>query len=118
MMTVRPATYQDIVSLDGQPPIRTCRAMVAEEDGKVIGIWGIYTQNTRYVLFSSFTTEFRKRKRNFAIAVKSAWDLIRSRPSMPVIAEADPDIEGSDVLLIHMGFTKLDGRVYEWPGYQ
>ncbi|MCH9835655.1 hypothetical protein K0U83_08315 [bacterium] len=118
MITVRPATYEDIVRLDGQPPARTCRAMVAEEDGRVTGIWGFYTHNTRYVLFSSFSPEFRRHKRNFVIAVKSAREMIASQPPMPVIAVADPDIEGSDVLLTHMGFTQLDGSLYQWPGYQ
>lgn len=115
MITVRPATYEDIVRLDGQPPARTCRAMVAEEDGRVTGIWGFYTHNTRYVLFSSFSPEFRRHKRNFVIAVKSARELFYRLPEMPLLAEADPDIEGSDVLLKHLGFTQLDGRLYQCP---
>ena len=116
MIRIRPATYADLAAVDGTPPARTSRSMVAEEDGKVIGLWGIYPLNTRYVLFSSLTPAFRRNKRHFALGVAAARRLIASRPPMPVIAQADPEIAGSDVLLKHMGFIHLHGSTYQWHG--
>ena len=37
---------------------------------------------------------------------------------LPVYAEADPEIAGSDVLLKHLGFEHLDGDIYQWPVYK
>ena len=34
--------------------------------------------------------------------------------NLPVHALADPEIEGSERLLEHMGFKRLQDRIYEW----
>lgn len=115
-MQIRPATLADLTAIDGTPPPHTARAMAAVEDGQTIGVWGIYPFNTRYVLFSSFSARFRQRRRNFVRAVASARALIASRPPLPVIAVADPAIEGSQTLLRHMGFSHLHGSIWQWRG--
>lgn len=112
-MIIRPATAKDLETVDGRLPAKSCRAMVATEDQDVIGVWGIYPQNTRYVLFASFTEQFRQSKRNFVLAVASARKLISARPSMPVLSVADPEISGSEVLLKHMGFEHVVGNTYQ-----
>ena len=115
-MIIRPATREDLKAVDGEAPAKTTRALAAVEGEEVIAIWGIYPQNSRYVLFSSLSPKFKACKRNFIVGIESVRQLLASRPWMPVIAEADPDIPGSDVLLKHMGFDHVFGRVYQWHG--
>lgn len=118
MITIRPGTYADMKAVDGMPPSRSARCQAAEEDGEVVAIWGIYPQNTRYVMFSHLSPRFRENKRNFIVGIAAIKSLIASRPSMPVLAIADPEIEGSEILLEHMGFVHIIGRTYQWHGPQ
>ncbi len=113
MITIRPATLEDMTAIDGQPPPRTCRAHAAIEDGKVVAVWGIYPINTRFLLFSSLSDEFLARRRNVVLGIAAVWKLLADRPRLPVLAIADPEIKGSDVLVRHMGFDHLHGDVWQ-----
>lgn len=115
-MNIRPATAEDLRAIDGTAPSRTCRALVAEESGRTLAVFGIYPMNTRYVMFSHATDEFRKNKRRVVAGIRAMRALIGSRPAMPLLAHADPDIKGSDVLLKHMGFEPFNERVYQCLG--
>ena len=117
-MNFRPATAEDMIAVDGALPPKTCRALVAEDNGKVECVFGIYQHSTRYVLFSSCTDEFRTNKRAVVKAVRKMWEIIAQRPPMPLLAHADPEIKGSDVLLNHMGFERLTGDVFQCLGHR
>ena len=114
MITIRPATYDDLVAIDGMAPPRTCRAQAAVQDGKVVAVWGIYPFNTRFMLFSNLSDEFLAKKRNVVIGIAAVWKLLADRPKLPVLAFADPEIKGSDALVKHMGFECLSGDLYQW----
>lgn len=117
-MIIRPATRQDFIELEGTPPCRSSFAETAlSDDGRILAIWGIYPHKTRWMMFSHFTEEFRRNKRYMVKAVRSVMELLADRPWMPVIAVADQEIDGSEVLLQHMGFDHVYGDVYQWPGY-
>ncbi len=117
MIQIRPSTLQDFIDLDGQTPKQSVRAMSAVNDcGKVVALWGIYPHKTRWLLFSHLSNEFKADKRNIAKGCKVVWEMLEERPFMPVIAIADEDTQGSDVLLQHMGFKQVSGRVYQWLG--
>ena len=118
MITVRSATTSDFESIDGSPPGRTVRALVLEQDGRRLALFGVYPMNTNYVMFSTFTDECRANKRAMAMAVKSIWQLIAKIPAMPLLAHADPEIKGSDVLLRHMGFEQYREGFYQCPGHK
>lgn len=117
-MNIRPATAEDLQAVDGMAPARTCRALVAEESGRTLAIFGIYPMNTRYVMFSHATDEFRRNKRRVVMGIRAMQSLIASRPAMPLLAYADPEIPGSDVLLKHMGFEPFNERVYQCLGHK
>lgn len=112
-MNIRPATIEDLKAMDSVPKVTT-RAMAVEQDGEVIAIWGIYPRNTRYVLYSTLGPKFRESKRNWVHGIKAVKQLLASVPNMPVLASADPDIDGSDRLLLHMGFKHLTERTFQW----
>lgn len=113
-MIIRPATHDDISAV-GQRR-ETCRALVAEDNGQTLAVFGIYPFSTRWVLFAWATDEFRKNRRAMVAAVRAMWSLIASRPAMPLLAHADPTIKGSDVLLKHMGFELLSEGIYQCLG--
>ena len=115
-MIIRPATAMDLAAVTGCQPPMSCRALVAEEDGQTRAVFGVYAKNTRYIMFSHLTDEFRANKRAMVIGIRALWDLIKGRPAMPVLAHADPAIKGSDVLLLHMGFEPLHEGIYQCPG--
>lgn len=104
------------MAVDGQMPAKTCRAMTAEDSGRVLAVFGVYAKGTRWIMFSSLTDEFRANKRAMVLGVKAMWGLLAGRPAMPILAHADPEIKGSDVLLKHMGFEPLHGGIYQCPG--
>lgn len=113
-MNIRPATPED-VSAVGQRR-ETCRAMAVEESGRLLAVFGIYPFSTRWVMFAWATDEYRANKRAVVAGVRAMWNLIASRPAMPILAHADPAIPGSDVLLKHMGFEPLSEGIYQCLG--
>ena len=104
--------------MDGAPPRRTARAIVIETEEGVIGIGGVYADNTRYVMFSNLSETLKANKRALIKAIRGIRDLVADLPYMPIIAEADPEIEGSETLLKHLGFTPVFGRIWQCPGFQ
>jgi len=113
-MIIRPATAEDLTAVGGRR--ETCRAMVAEESGQTLCVFGVYPQSTRWILFAWAKDEFRANRRGVIKAVRAMWELIGSRPAMPLMAHADPSIKGSDVLLKHMGFEHWNAGIYQCPG--
>jgi len=113
-MIIRPATAEDLKALGGRR--ETCHALVAEDNDQILSVFGIYPQCTRWILFAWAKDEFRANRRGVIKAVRAMWDLIASRPKMPLAAHADPSIKGSDVLLKHMGFEHFNAGIYQCPG--
>ena len=113
-MNLRYATAEDFLKLDGATPKRTGRAIAAvSDDGEVIGIGGVYPDQTRYVMFSNLGEKLKANKRDLLKAIKGMRDLVKDLPYMPIIAEADPEICGSETLLKHLGFHHVFGRIWQ-----
>ena len=112
-MHIVPATSELLQRFYGAAPTRSQRAVVAVKDEKVIGVAGIYTDDERSVMFSDLTDELRKDKRAVIRGVREVMKLASKR-QMPVYAWADPEIEGSDRLLVHMGFEHYRDGLYRW----
>ena len=107
--SIRPATLEDFINLREVPP-KTARAFAVVKDTNVIGIGGIYRDGENKVLFSELTDEIRRDKRSLIGLIRAVKTLMRGR----VFSFADPDIDGSEVLLRHMGFEHFQGRFYQW----
>lgn len=113
-MNIRPATDKDILTVGHRR--ETCRALAVEDSGRLMAVFGIYPFSTRWVMFAWASDEFRANKRAVVAGVRAMWHLIASRPAMPILAHADPEIPGSDVLLKHMGFELLNEGIYQCLG--
>lgn len=111
MTEIRPATMEHFERLKSSP-LKTARAFAVVRGEDVIGIGGVYRDGASLVLFSELTDELRKDKRSLIRLVRAVTPMLRPR----TLALADPDIDGSDVLLEHMGFEPFEGRIYQWPG--
>jgi hypothetical protein len=111
-MTIVPATRELLERFYGEAPARTQKAVVAIDGERVVGVAGLYVDDERQVMFADLTDEVRHDKRTVIKGIREVMKLASHR--MPVHSLADPEIEGSDTLLLHMGFTPLEGRVYQW----
>ena len=119
MPEIRPATAEMIKALNRDVP-RTVRAIAAVEDGKVLGITGFYPQEGHLVMFADIAAEARAEiSRHKRTLVRCAWKVMgmAMQRRMPIVANADPDIEGADRLLLHLGFEPRNGS-YQWLGQQ
>lgn len=108
---IRPATREDFARL-GKVALKSARGLAVERDGMLLGIAGLYRDGptSRKVLFSELTDELRRDKRALIALIRAVTPLMSGR----VFSLADPEIEGSEVLLEHMGFEPYEGRVYQW----
>lgn len=111
MTEIRPATSDDFLRLNGEVPVRTARALSVVRGEDVIGIAGVYRDGWSLVAFSDFTDELRADKRSIVRLKRAFMPLLDGHE---VFAHADPEIEGSDVLLENLGFVPFDGRIYQW----
>ena len=110
-----PATAEMIRTLHAELP-RTVRAFAAVEGERVLGVAALYPQEGCLILCGIVAPETRaEMKRHRRTLLRCVWTAlaIAVKRGMPVLAIADPDIEGSDRLLLHLGFTPRDGR-FEW----
>lgn len=112
-MHIVPATAALLERFYGFVPKRSQRAMVAVKDERVIGVAGVYTDDERLVMFTDLTDELRHDKRTMVRGIREVMKLA-TRRDLPVYAWADPEIEGSERLLDHVGFEHIRDRVYRW----
>jgi hypothetical protein len=111
-MQIVPATTELLKRFYGVPPVRSQRAVVAMRGDDVVGVAGVFLAEAGQVMFSDLTDEVRKSKRTIIRGIREVQKL--AKPSMPVYAEADEEIEGSEKLLEHMGFVHYRDRIYRW----
>lgn len=111
---VIPATAEVIRRFYGSAPTRTQMAVAVVDGDRVLGVGGVYLDGPRWVMFSDMTDDLRQKKRTLVRAVRAVQAMI-SRRTIPVVALADPQIPGSDVLLRHMGAEHVSDGVYAWP---
>lgn len=111
---VIPATAEVIHRFYGAAPTRTQMAVAVVSGERVLGVGGVYLDGPRWVMFSDMTDELRQSKRVLVRAVRSVQAMI-ARRTIPVVALADPQIPGSDILLRHMGAEHVSDGVYTWP---
>ncbi len=92
-------------------PIHGGRAIAAILDGKTVGIAGYYLDKGRVVVYSKITPTLRLHKRTIirgAMIIAGMVDKVQA----PALALAENGTQGSEALLEHIGFERLDGSVY------
>lgn len=86
------------------------RAIAAILDGKTIGVAGYYLDKGRVVVYSTITPALRLHKRTI---IRGAMIIVGMVDRIGIPAQAlAADVHGSERLLEHVGFERLDGAIY------
>lgn len=118
-LIVRHATAADVDAFYGSRPYQTVRALVADLDGKPVGLIGLARENGCSKIFSEYGPELKGRLKCMAIlrAIKTVLEWAKES-SLPVIAVAQPEEPDSPRVLKRLGFewygTGPFGEVYLW----
>lgn len=110
---LRSANKNDVLEFFGKPFAESFRGMVAEKDGKVIGIAGVlHTEPLQ--AFSTITDEVKKHPKAIIKAVKLFRNILNSYETT-IYAIASEKEKTSMRFLQYVGFEHYDKRVYIWP---
>lgn len=106
-MIVINGTKELIEEYYGEVPRETIKTVVAVDDGKPLAVAGVRSVPQGMVMFSDMSEEFKQRKDYKKTLIKGYRKLFKSLPDVKIYSHADPEIEGSDVLLKHLGFVPV-----------
>jgi len=115
-VTVRPARAEDFEALYGHPAPYTLRAVVAEQDGEVLGVMGIFHANP-LMAFCRVTPRLKEQYPTMILRAAKAFPSLLSYYSEPVYALPDPDEPHARDILQKAGFQRDESReieVYVW----
>ena len=108
---------RDIVARMQDGARHTQRAVAVMDGDTVLGVGGVRVEGERLVMFAEISDALRANKRALVRGMRALMKL--ADRGIQVHAAADPDIEGSDRLLAHMGFEHAQDEVWVWqPGYR
>lgn len=119
MPEIVPATNDLLAKIWDRPAPRTIRALAVTEGDAVLGVAGYYMEEGKIVMIAEIADEARREikryRRPLILCARRLMDEVIAR-GMPILASADPDIEGSDMLLTHFGFGPVRKGIYQWRG--
>ncbi len=119
--SLRNATIEDYETFYGHKPKVTIRAVVAELDGKVVGIGGIAYYKNQMVAFSEIRDDLRKYPVFIMKAAKRIAKLL-DKHGKSAVAIACPKEGNSQAMLERVGFTKISSteeqETYQWLSRQ
>lgn len=111
--TCRNAVASDIEAFYGEPQHNTIRAIVVERD-EILGVIGVAREGEFGKFFCDFKEELTPYLKSITIMrVLKAGMKIVAEYKGPVIAVAE-HAEGCR-MLFRLGFTHVQGGIYEWP---
>jgi hypothetical protein len=112
---LRPATAHDVAAFTNGKMTMTCQAIVADLDGEIIGIGGVYFTGAHVVAFSDFKKKMLDYPFTMARAVKMIMKIVQERPC---IAIADKRHASAFDLLQRCGFRRVHSNVFEYSKEQ
>lgn len=119
MISVRPASLDDVATIHPEVAGASYRAWVAEMDGERVGTIGLALTRPRACLFCGFEENLRPHLKSMPILrlLKKVHDVIEQR-GLPVYALRDENEDKAPVILQRMGFAPVgtfEGHeVWEW----
>lgn len=120
MLEMRPATAADVASLGKTLP-KTAMTFAIVDGEKVVAVAGYYLHQGKAVMFSAID-----RPEVLKVSKWAPRDVLRFaraifeasvRIGIPVVAQADQAVPGSDLLLEHLGMQHIEKDIYLWHGY-
>lgn len=118
MIRAVPATQEAVRQVyRGTDPLRSLRGFVFEEDGRPVGVAGLYLDpaGAAVMFFDGEHATVGKNLKEVVLAGRALLDMAR-RDGVPVVSNADENIKGSERLLEFLGFQPWAGRIYRWHG--
>jgi hypothetical protein len=119
MMTIRPATAEDLERFYGAPPAQTMQALVADLDGELLAVGGVMRTADALVAFSDMKPGMRRHKKDIVRGAREIMRLVHASRA-PVLAVADRNEAGAGNLLQRFGFrpagTSRGAAVYRIEG--
>lgn len=115
MSEIVPATREMIERASGAKLCRSARALAVVDGDRVLGVAGLLLEQDHFVMFANATEPMREHKRTVIRVYRRLLEWCSAR-GLPVVAQADPRIEGAQLLLEHLGFRRIPGGVYLWSG--
>lgn len=115
-----PATTDILIRYYGHPLALTVRAVAAMDGDDIIGVGGIYMQDSSAVLFTDMTERLRRDKRLMIAGIRAINEIIGHviALNIPLYTKEAEGVEGTDILMKHMNFEEFSAKdkVWVWPG--
>jgi len=111
-MIVTNGTKEILTKFYGEAPKETFKSLVVMDGERPLGVAGIHLNNGKAITFTDISKELREHKSFKRMIVKVYRRWMEILPNIPVYAEADPSIKGSEKLLEHAGFQHYRGDIW------
>lgn len=115
-LTVRDATAKDVLAWYGEAQKPSMRAFVAELDGELVGLCGVYRDGDHVTAVAGLKPALRERKRDIVILARRARELFSKYPI--VLALASDTEPTAPAFLRYAGFVYVGptpvGEIYLW----
>lgn len=112
MIELIPATADILARFYGKPVTRSMRAIAAVRDGDVLGVAGVFVDESRQVVFSSISEELKAHPRLIVRAYRIVLAMARES-ALQAHAVCDPAETTARHFLEHIGFQKVNGDTYQ-----
>lgn len=99
----RPARTEDVVAYYGHLPGFRMRGVVATEDGKPVGLSGVFYLGAHPIAFSEMKPEVRSRRKDIARGVRITMDFIDTL-GIGTYAVPNPTEPNATYLLVKLGY--------------
>lgn len=111
MIEIVPATKEILDEHYGKELPRSCRAIAAVKDGRVLGVAGFHMDKIAMVVFSELSDELKRSPRALIKGWRLLAKMMRARGVM-AYARCDSNIEAAERFLIHLGFERMAGDIF------
>jgi hypothetical protein len=119
-MKMRPATREDIIALTGKPPETMMRAFVAEHDGEVLAVGGLYYCDGSAIAFSTMADKMRTHRKSIMRYAVKLTELFNAS-AVPVRAICSGKEANAPAFLERLGFVperqSAIGDIYIWGAH-
>lgn len=117
-MNIRPATREDFVSFAGHPPAMLTRAFVAEHNGRVLAVGGVYYSAGVAFAFCEMDDGMRAHRKSIMRGAKVVVEAVLARMTVPVYAICSKREPNAPAFLSRLGFVPEGmtglGELYKW----
>ena len=117
-MNIRPATRADFVSFSGRPPEMAARAYVAELDGDILALAGIYYCAGVAIAFCEMDDAMRQHRKSIMRGARLVMREVIASMRMPVFAICSKREPNAPAFLSRLGFEPAGvtglGALYRW----